>query len=200
MGKGQNDSGGVGERSPFLLSKKWLCVHFGLFNGLHCNYQQLYKKVLTPQVLDEAGLNVEDIRKSTVRTFDARTSDRIRKALALPLFLLLSFAGFTQAPPVPDKPGTYIYLDSIPGIAMVWENQQYYTHAFCDVIGCAVIHPPVSLEQKVVVLVDAYTVTEGIIVVDGFGKQTPRVTRVRYNRLNDCTLIDPKTILLFKQL
>lgn len=200
MSNQAKSSDGVGG-TPTLISKKWLCFRFNLTTSGRPNYQQLYKKVLTPEVLENSGLNITDIRNVSVRTFDALTSAKIKQALALPVFVLLSFIGYTQTPPpVPDKPGTYIYLDSIPGIAMVWENQRYYTHAFCDVVGCMVNHPPVSLEQKVVVLVDAYTVTEGIIVVDGFGKQTPRVTRVRHNRLNDCTLIDPKTILFFKQL
>lgn len=193
-------SGGVGEGIPALISKKWLCSRFGLFSGSTPAYQQLYKKVLTPEVLEAAGLEIENVRKISVRTFDAVTSDKIKRALSLSAFLLVSVFGFAQTANVPASPGagTFAVKDSIIGVALVMETHTYYTEASCDQAFCAVLHQKVKKTEKITVVVDAYQVTEGIVVVDGFGAQKPKVTNVRYHRLDDCSRIPQNEIFLFK--
>lgn len=71
--------------TPLLLSKKWLAFHFG-FYCRHSNrvyYDQLYNKVLTVSVLDQAGLKMEEIKRTTVRTFNREQSIALIQILHL---------------------------------------------------------------------------------------------------------------------
>lgn len=69
---------------PLLISKKWLCIHFGLIGPAgKANTEALYRKVLTPDVLQAVGLSEAVVRCRTVRTFDRTTSIRIIAALGL---------------------------------------------------------------------------------------------------------------------
>ena len=69
---------------PPLLSKKWLCIHFGLTcPGGKPNTIGLYSKVLTPDVLQLAGLTQQEVRRREVRTFDRTTSRLLIQALGL---------------------------------------------------------------------------------------------------------------------
>lgn len=69
---------------PLLLSKKWLCHHFGLVGPAgKTNTEALYKKVLTPDILQAVGLTADAVRSRSVRTFDRPTSMRLIEALGL---------------------------------------------------------------------------------------------------------------------
>ena len=69
---------------PPLISKKWLCVHFGLTcPGGKPNTSGLYSKVLTADVLAAVGLTEDEVRRRDVRTFDRTTSRRLIDALGL---------------------------------------------------------------------------------------------------------------------
>lgn len=48
---------------PKLLSKKWLCIEFGFYGSR--KYQQLYKKVLTKEVLLLAKIDKEQYRRKS---------------------------------------------------------------------------------------------------------------------------------------
>jgi len=72
------------DQVPPLISKKWLCVHFGLTcPGGKPNTTSLYSKVLTPDVLEAVGLTETQVRCRQVRTFDRTTSRRLIEALGL---------------------------------------------------------------------------------------------------------------------
>lgn len=72
------------DQVPPLLTKKWLCIHFGLTSQAgKPNTHGLYSKVLTADVLHAAGLTERDVRRRDVRTFDRTTSRRLVEALGL---------------------------------------------------------------------------------------------------------------------
>ena len=74
----------VTDQVPPLISKKWLCVHFGLTcPGGKANTSGLYSKVLTPDVLESIGLTEKEVRRQEVRTFDRTTSRLLIQALGL---------------------------------------------------------------------------------------------------------------------
>lgn len=65
---------------PALISKKWLCVRFGIHGRAH---GALYKKVLTPDVIQQLGVEPEQIRNQRIRVFDAVTSNKLKEILSL---------------------------------------------------------------------------------------------------------------------
>lgn len=65
---------------PALISKKWLCVRFGIHGRAD---GALYKKVLTPDVIQQLGVEPEQIRNQRIRVFDAVTSNKLKEILSL---------------------------------------------------------------------------------------------------------------------
>lgn len=60
---------------PKLITKKWLYNYYALERpGGRCRCDQLYKKVLTPEVLKYIGHTEKDVRRKGVKYFDAVTS------------------------------------------------------------------------------------------------------------------------------
>lgn len=68
---------------PELLTKKWLCIHFGLYSSRtnRCYYDLLYQRILTESVLMEAGISAEEVKK--VKTFTRPVSIRLKQLLAI---------------------------------------------------------------------------------------------------------------------
>ncbi len=69
---------------PRIISKKWLCATFDCqFPGGRFNYRRLYRVVLTSQVLTAAGLDPQQVRRTTFREFDAVASAKLREILSI---------------------------------------------------------------------------------------------------------------------
>lgn len=69
---------------PALITKKWLCIHFGLMrSGGSIYYEGLYKKVLTPEVIERMGCTPEEIRDSRLRTFNRLQTLKLIEILGL---------------------------------------------------------------------------------------------------------------------
>lgn len=131
----QNPPNGVGEGWPPLLTKKWLAIHFGCWNGKRISYKQLRRQVLTKSVLSEAGIPEDYAYSVSTRTFNAIYSMKLTQVLRgfclLSVLLLANAANaqnsktsdFTLA--VPDKvqyAKDTILRDTIPGLAMVTDS------------------------------------------------------------------------------
>lgn len=70
------------QTTNFLLTKKELCVIFGLVSPAgRCNYPRLYTHVLTPDVLIQMGVSIEVIRSPKKRMFTAVESAHLRRIL-----------------------------------------------------------------------------------------------------------------------
>ena len=63
---------------PTLISKKWLCGHFGIPQN---NPGRLYRLVLTEEVLDYLNLKTEEVRIKGFKTFSASQSKLLTKIL-----------------------------------------------------------------------------------------------------------------------
>lgn len=69
---------------PPLITKKWLCCHFGLITPRgRLLYRALYRKVLTEEVVLAVGLSIAQVRRQDLRTFDAVTSAKLKSVLML---------------------------------------------------------------------------------------------------------------------
>lgn len=69
---------------PPLITKKWLCWHFRLVSPTgRAHYQQLYRVVLTDQVITEIGMKPAEVRSRTLKTFSAQASARLKMVLCL---------------------------------------------------------------------------------------------------------------------
>jgi len=69
---------------PKLITKKWLYNYYDLERpGGRCRCDQLYKKVLTPEVLSQIGRTEQDVRRKDVKYFDAVTSRRLCEILGI---------------------------------------------------------------------------------------------------------------------
>ena len=69
---------------PKLITKKWLYAYFQLERpGGRCRCDQLYKKVLTPDVLRCIGRTEQEVRQRSVKYFDAVTSRKLVEILGL---------------------------------------------------------------------------------------------------------------------
>lgn len=70
--------------APPLISKKWLACRFNLMSPAgSVDYKGLYRKVLTPDVIQEMGLTIEQVRRSDVRTFDRQQTIKLIEILSL---------------------------------------------------------------------------------------------------------------------
>lgn len=69
---------------PRLITKKSLCVYFGLVNARgRMNYHRLYLRVLTPEVIDALGMSAEQMRHPGMKEFDAVQSATLREILKI---------------------------------------------------------------------------------------------------------------------
>lgn len=69
---------------PPLITKKWLCCHFGLITPKgQLQYRALYRKVLTADVVKACGLKMDEVRRQDLKTFDAVTSANLKRILML---------------------------------------------------------------------------------------------------------------------
>ena len=69
---------------PLIISKKWLCVHYGLQSSDgRMNYARLYRLVLNPRVISAIGMTEAEIRRKEVKEFDAVTSRLLKNVLGL---------------------------------------------------------------------------------------------------------------------
>lgn len=72
------------EHIPPLISKKWLCIRFGLMlPGGTINYRGLYKKVLTASVIAGMNSTQEEIRNAKLRVFDREQTLKLIEILGL---------------------------------------------------------------------------------------------------------------------
>jgi hypothetical protein len=70
--------------TPKLLTKKELCVMYGLINSQgRCNYVALYNHVLTDDVIMKIGGRPETIRCRGKRMFSAVETVKLKRALML---------------------------------------------------------------------------------------------------------------------
>ena len=56
-----------------------------------------------------------------------------------------------------------------------------------------------DVEQRNTAVVPAYAITRYIMIVDGKGSEAPKVLGVKYYRLEDCTEIPVRDLIIFKQ-
>lgn len=73
------------QEAPALLTKKWLCHHFGLVSAgtARYNYKKLYRAVLTVRVIRAIGMTERQVRRRTFREFDAERSALLKNILQL---------------------------------------------------------------------------------------------------------------------
>lgn len=71
----------VGEDWPKLLTKKWLAVHFGCWTGQAICRRRFRAHVLTPEVLELAGIPQEVAYSIKTKTFDVLQSAALQKVL-----------------------------------------------------------------------------------------------------------------------
>jgi hypothetical protein len=70
-------------QTPYLITKKWLCVRFGCYNSSGCNYKRLYTCVLTDDVLLKIGLTPDLCKSKSFKTFTAVQSNLLKNILSL---------------------------------------------------------------------------------------------------------------------
>lgn len=69
---------------PPLITKKWLCYRFDLVSGRdRLNYDGLYRKVLTPEVIEAMGATVAEIRSRRLKTFSRQQTMMLINLLGL---------------------------------------------------------------------------------------------------------------------
>jgi hypothetical protein len=68
---------------PLLMTKKWLCIYFRLYNphSQRAYVDQLYRKVLTPEVLAKVGTTQTEIRHVSHRTFNREQTVKLISVL-----------------------------------------------------------------------------------------------------------------------
>lgn len=65
------------------MTKKWLAAAFGCMNAGGVDYRRLYRYVLTPEILSDAGIKPGEIRHKGCKTFTAIQSDALARVLNL---------------------------------------------------------------------------------------------------------------------
>lgn len=69
---------------PALLTKKWLCAHFGFMSAAGRSHPKLlYKYVLTDEVVKAIGMEPDQVRRRGFKIFDARASALLKQTLML---------------------------------------------------------------------------------------------------------------------
>lgn len=198
----------VGEPWPKLLSKKFLAIQFQCWSNNRINTQRFRRLVLTPEVLQAAGIPPEIAYSQTVKTFNAVQSMNLLKVLnpiiALLLLAVSTTSAQTPAPAPTSEPihqfktdtvkngNDYVLRDTIPGLAVVTDSMVRMVYT-----GQSGLYKYQSVMSTIVV--DALMVQEYRILVSGpTGVGDPREVSRRFFFLTGGT-IDPKRIVLFKQ-
>ena len=195
----------VGETMPLLLSKKWLAIHFECWTNNRINNKRFRRYVLTPEVLQQAGIPQEEAYSQSLKTFNAVQSMKLIQILFRPLVFLL-LAAYTLGAQTPIEPihqfktdtfqngadGNYFLRDTIPGMAVVTDSMVRMVYT-----GQSGLYRYQSVLSTIVV--DALMVQEYRLVVRGdTGISDPVDLSRRFFFLTGGKL-DPKRILLFKQ-
>lgn len=184
----------VGEDWPPLLTKKWLAIHFGCFNGREILRRRFRAQVLTPEVLQRAGISEEHAYSRSTRTFTATQSlmlTKILRGFCLAAFLLntsISIAQTSETPTVKYS-GDKFVLDTIHGQAMLTDSIIQMKQ-----VGSAFQY------QKVLstIVVDAYLVKQYRFLVRAIDGGTEPFDLSQSFHLLTGGLIDPNRILIFK--
>ncbi len=72
------------EAPPPLITKKWLACRFNLMHDSgNIDYKKMYRKVLTPEVIQAMGSTVAEIRSNRLRTFTRQQTNILIKLLEL---------------------------------------------------------------------------------------------------------------------
>ena len=198
----------VGEPWPKLLSKKFLAIQFQCWTNNRINTQRFRRYVLTPEVLQKAGIPEKEAYSQTVKTFNAVQSMNLLKVLnpiiALLLLAVSTISAQTPAPAPISEPihqfktdtvkngNDYVLRDTIPGLAVVTDSMVRMVYT-----GQSGLYKYQSVMSTI--CVDALMVQEYRVLVSGAtGVGDPREVSRRFFFLTGGT-IDPKRIVLFKQ-
>jgi len=203
----ENPQERVGEPWPRLLSKKYLAIHFECWTNNRINNKRFRRYVLTPEVLQEAGIPQDEAYSQSLKTFNAVQSMKLIQILFRPLVFLL-LAASTLGAQTPIEPisqpihqfktdtfqngADYFLRDTIPGMAVVTDSMVRMVYT-----GQSGLYRYQSVLSTIVV--DALMVQEYRMVVRGdTGISDPVDLSRRFFFLTGGKL-DPKRILLFKQ-
>lgn len=111
---------------PKLLTKKFLAIEFGCWNGHSIIRRRFRNHVLTPEVLQRAGISPEVAYSRSTKTFSALDSIMLTKVLrgfCLASFLFISLISPAQTEVQKLKyRGDTIIMDTIPGLAMLADS------------------------------------------------------------------------------
>jgi len=203
----ENPKERVGEPWPRLLSKKYLAIHFECWTNNRINNKRFRRYVLTPEVLQEAGIPQDEAYSQSLKTFNAVQSMKLIQILFRPLVFLL-LAAYTLGAQTPIEPiskpihqfktdtfqngNDYFLRDTIPGLAVVTDSMVRMVYT-----GQSGLYKYQSVMSTIVV--DALMVQEYRVLVSGpTGEGDPINVSRRFFFLTGGT-IDPKRIVLFKQ-
>lgn len=191
----ENPPSRVGEAWPPILEKKWLAIHFGCWNGREIS-RRFRTKVLTPEVLQKAGISQEFAYSRNCKSFDVIQSIMLTKILrgfCLIAFLLTSTITIAQtaAPAVKYSRDTFL-LDTLPGQAMITDS----------IVRMVTAGPTGEYRFEQVlstVVVDAICVKKYRFLVRASDGGTDPFDMAQSFFLLTGGLIDPNRILIFKQ-
>lgn len=187
----QSTGSRVGEDWPPLLSKKWLAIYFGCWTNKGVCSKRLRSKVLTPEVLSEAGIP-EDVGYSrNTRSFNAIQSMRLTQILrGFCLIALLFCASISTAQNSVKYSGDTFVRDTFPGIAVI-----------SDSTIRMIVYGTGFRYEKVLssIVIDAYMVKEYRYLVRATDGGTEPFDLTQTFHLLTGGIIDPRRILIFKQ-
>lgn len=121
----QNAPERVGDVWPPLLTKKWLAIYYGCWDGSKVCYKRFRRQVLTPEVLEKAGISQKIAYSVSTKTFNAIDSMLLTKVLrgfCLIAVLMLANAATAQTPLDFTYSRDTILRDTFPGMAMVTDS------------------------------------------------------------------------------
>ena len=181
----------VGEEWPPLLSKKWLAIYFGCWSDKGVCSKRLRSKVLTPEVLSQAGIP-EDVGYSrNTRSFNALQSMRLTQILrGFCLIAMLFCSSISTAQNSVKYSGDTFVRDTFPGIAVI-----------SDSTIRMIAYGTGFRYEKVLssIVIDAYMVKEYHYLVRATDGGTEPFDLTQTFHLLTGGLIDPRRLLLFKQ-
>ncbi len=187
---------GVGEEWPKLLTKKWLAIHFGCFNGHEILRHRFRSQVLTTDVIQRAGISEERAYSRNTRTFTAiesRMLTQILRGFCLIAFLIVSTITTAQTPstaPTVKYSRDKFLRDTFLGQAMLTDSTIRMVSA-----GTGFRYEKVLSS----IVVDAFMVKEyRFLVRASDGGEEPFDMNQAFFLLTGGR-IDPNRIMLFKQ-
>lgn len=185
----------VGEEWPRLLSKKWIAIHFGCYNGQNVLWRRFRSHVLTPEVLQNAGIDQDFAYSRHCKTFNAIQSMKLTQILRgfcfLAFLLTTTFStAQTGTSTTVEYSGDKFVNDTIPGMAMITDS----------IIRMVQVGTGFRYEKVLTgIVVDAYMVKQHrFLVRSSDGGHEPFDLTQSFHLLTG-GLIDPKRIMIFKQ-